>query len=199
MQLQKETIPDKPVPIFLERFILPVFSGAVVVIAVANPMRWDPIQRTSGAGFIICLALFVSHTVQLRASAKIIESSSQQQSNPQKPDTQQPSPPQKPSPSPPVQQNSRGANSPNTNIIGNNNTVTNTITIKEPPPQPPKLRFKDQSALVYFSSRVHQRRPRPSPLQSPICNIHRGSRHSIFRVRLVRTLRFRCQTEIRCS
>ena len=165
-------------------------------------MRWDPIQRITGAGCIICLALFVSHTVQLKAgsipSTKITESNSQEQSNAQKPpDTQQPANPQKPSPSPPVQQNSRGANSPNTNIVGNNNTVTNTITINEPPPHPPKLRFKDQSALVYFS--LGSDGGATFSTQSPICNIHRGSHHSIFRAQVVRIFRFLWQMEIHCS
>jgi hypothetical protein len=53
-------------PMFLERFMFPAFAGAVVLIAVANSMRWDPIQRITGAGCIVCLALFVSHTVQLK-------------------------------------------------------------------------------------------------------------------------------------
>jgi hypothetical protein len=60
---------------------------------------------------------------------------------------------QEPPKPPPIQQNSKGANSPNTNVTGNNNTVTNNITIKPPevhapPPQP---RFRENtSGTVYF-------------------------------------------------
>jgi hypothetical protein len=70
-------------------------------------------------------------------------------------DTHQPPAPQKPAAAPPVQQTSQGANSPNTNttITGNQNTVTNNITVN--PPVPPKLAFKDETDVVSFSLGEH--------------------------------------------
>jgi hypothetical protein len=135
-----------PVPIFLEKFILPVFVGAVILLAFSNPMRFDPTQRVTGAGAIIFAAFFVSHSLHKKSdSIKLSDSdrpTTQQQSNPQKPPT-----------SPPVQQHSQGANSPNTNIAGNNNTVTNNTIVNKPAPQtqPPKLVFRDQTDVVSLS------------------------------------------------
>jgi hypothetical protein len=133
------------VPIFLEKFILPVLVGAVILIALSNPMRFDPTQRVTGAGAIILAAFFVSHSIHKKADQlKLVE--------PNKTDAQQESSAPKLSP-PPAQQNSRGSNSPNTNITGNNNSVTNNITVnpsvaKTPPP---KLTFKDLTDVVSFS------------------------------------------------
>jgi hypothetical protein len=134
------------VPIFLERFILPVCAAAVILIAVTNPMRFDPIQRITGAGALILAAFFVSHSLNMKAnSVKLAESN---QSN-----IQEQSPPQEPPASPTVQQNSRGANSPNTSITGNNNRVSNSITVNPAAAgvQSPKLTFKDQSDVVSLS------------------------------------------------
>jgi hypothetical protein len=51
------------VPIFLERFVLPVLAAVVVGIVVLNPFNLDWPQRASLLGAVICLAYFVGHTV----------------------------------------------------------------------------------------------------------------------------------------
>jgi hypothetical protein len=54
---------NSAVPVFLERFILPVFAAIVIILAVTNPMEFDKTQRITGAIAIIFLAYFVAHTV----------------------------------------------------------------------------------------------------------------------------------------
>ena len=59
---------------------------------------------------------------------------------------------------PDVQQNSKGNNSPNTSITGNNNTVTNKITVNTPaaPTKPPQPKFRENTGdKVYFSLGEH--------------------------------------------
>lgn len=50
-------------PIFLERFVLPLFAGAVILLAIANPMKFDMVQRVTGTLALIFAAYFVAHTV----------------------------------------------------------------------------------------------------------------------------------------
>jgi hypothetical protein len=131
------------VAIFLEKFLLPVFVGAVILIALSNPMRFDPTQRITGAGAFILAAFFVSHSLQKKVDSVTV-------TEPAKSEVQQQSNPTKPTSSPPAQQNSLGANSPNTSINGNNNTVTNNITVKPSAAQTraPQLTFTDQTDVV---------------------------------------------------
>jgi hypothetical protein len=51
------------VPIFLERFLLPLLAGVVILIAVTNPMGFDLTQRITGAVALLCAAYFIAHTV----------------------------------------------------------------------------------------------------------------------------------------
>lgn len=58
------------VPVFLEKFILPLFAAAVILLAVTNPMGFDWRQRVSGSLALILAAYFVAHTVHLSNQAK---------------------------------------------------------------------------------------------------------------------------------
>jgi len=51
------------VPIFLERFILPLFAASVVILAITNPMKFDAAQRVTGTLALIFAAYFIGHTV----------------------------------------------------------------------------------------------------------------------------------------
>ncbi len=50
-------------PIFLERFVLPILA-ALVGIIVINTIKFDSQQRISLSVCIVCLAYFVSHSIQ---------------------------------------------------------------------------------------------------------------------------------------
>jgi hypothetical protein len=156
------------VPLFIERFVLPALAGIVVamLVAVKLPIRFDMIQRISAAGTLICLALFTSQTWYKMTAAANLPAASQppsgqnsspatgQPSNQSSPAPQNPqsSPPQKPPASPPVSQNSKGQNSPNVNVPGNNNTTTVTINSATPPPQlkQPEFKFRNATDIVTF-------------------------------------------------
>ena len=56
------------VPIFVERFVLPVFVALVIILAVTNPMGFDFQQRVSGALGLICFAYFLGHTIHKQKS-----------------------------------------------------------------------------------------------------------------------------------
>ena len=161
-------------PLFIERFVLPVLGGIVVamLLAVKLPMRFDMVQRISAAGTLIFLALFISqtwykHTVSANPPAAREQQGSQnsggqQPSNQNSSPPQNPpaSPPQKPPASPPVSQNSKGQNSPNVNVGGNNNTTTVTINSAAPQTQPPQLKqpefkFRNVTDIVTFSFGEH--------------------------------------------
>jgi hypothetical protein len=51
------------VPIFIERFVLPVFAAVVVLLAITNPMGFDKIQRVTGSMILILAAFFLAHTI----------------------------------------------------------------------------------------------------------------------------------------
>jgi hypothetical protein len=51
------------VPVFLEKFVLPLFATTVVLLAWTNPMGFDTTQRVTGALALIFAAYFVGHTV----------------------------------------------------------------------------------------------------------------------------------------
>lgn len=50
-------------PIFIERFVLPALAAALVLGAIANPMGWDWIQRSSACVAIFFGAIFFAHTI----------------------------------------------------------------------------------------------------------------------------------------
>ncbi len=50
-------------PVFLEKFVLPLFATTVVLLAWTNPMGFDTTQRMTGAITLIFAAYFVGHTV----------------------------------------------------------------------------------------------------------------------------------------
>jgi hypothetical protein len=50
-------------PIFLERFILPLLLAVVMGVCVFNPWKWDLHQRISLSVAAIALAYFVSHSL----------------------------------------------------------------------------------------------------------------------------------------
>ncbi len=51
------------VPVFLEKFVLPLFATSVVLLAWSNPMGFDTTQRVTGAVTLVFAAYFVGHTV----------------------------------------------------------------------------------------------------------------------------------------
>jgi hypothetical protein len=61
------------VPIFVERFLLPLFAGALVALAVTNPMGFDKTQRTTGVLALFFAAYFAAHTIYV-SSHKPVES-----------------------------------------------------------------------------------------------------------------------------
>lgn len=50
-------------PIFLERFVLPILAAFIGIIVI-NSIKLDLQQRMSLSICVICLAYFVSHTLQ---------------------------------------------------------------------------------------------------------------------------------------
>src|SRR6267378_68668 len=56
------------VPVFLEKFILPIFATSVVLLAWSNPMGFDTTQRVTAAATMIFAAYFVGHTVNKNPS-----------------------------------------------------------------------------------------------------------------------------------
>jgi hypothetical protein len=53
------------VPIFLERFILPMLATGVIAVIVLNPFKFDWHQRAGLLLVVAGLAYFVARTVQL--------------------------------------------------------------------------------------------------------------------------------------
>jgi hypothetical protein len=121
------------VPVFLEKFVLPLFAATVVLLAWTNPMGFDTTQRVTGALALIFAAYFVGHTVY-KTSAKGSTAITSPISGPTtQPQSQTKTEPPKTAPTKPrINQKSEGANSPN--IVGNNNTVT-IIPPREPSPE----------------------------------------------------------------
>ncbi len=50
-------------PIFLERFVLPVLATSVITVILFNPFKWDLQQRISAFVLVLALAYFVGHTL----------------------------------------------------------------------------------------------------------------------------------------
>src|SRR5258708_39779522 len=58
------------VPVFVERFMLPLFAGAVIVLALSNPMGFDRVQRITGTIAVIFAAYFFAHTIYKQSQPK---------------------------------------------------------------------------------------------------------------------------------
>jgi hypothetical protein len=59
------------VPVFLERFVLPLFAAAVFATAYTNPMGFDTTQRVTGSLALVLAAYFVAHTAYKEAHPPI--------------------------------------------------------------------------------------------------------------------------------
>jgi hypothetical protein len=53
------------VPVFLEKFLLPLFVTVLVAVAVTNPMKFDATQRITGVLALSFAAYFISHTLHI--------------------------------------------------------------------------------------------------------------------------------------
>jgi hypothetical protein len=51
------------VPVFLERFVLPLLATTLIGVIVINPLKFDGTQQITLAIAIVALAFFVGHTV----------------------------------------------------------------------------------------------------------------------------------------
>jgi hypothetical protein len=54
---------DTAVPVFLERFVLPLLATTLIGVIVINPLKFDGTQQVTLAIAIVALAFFVGHTV----------------------------------------------------------------------------------------------------------------------------------------
>jgi hypothetical protein len=54
------------VPVFLERFVLPLFAAATIIVAITNPMGLDTTERIVGALILIAAAYLVGYEVHKR-------------------------------------------------------------------------------------------------------------------------------------
>src|SRR5258708_36772329 len=107
-------------PIWIDRFGLAVLVAVFVGAVIFNVLKMDWIQKTGLGIGILGLSIYLAQTLHLSNQAKA-DTNTSQQGEPKKPD---------------VQQQSKGANSPN--IIGNNNTV---VISPSSPPRPPQPTF----------------------------------------------------------
>ncbi len=96
-------------PIWVERFAFTVFAAAFFGLVILNTLKMDWVQRTALGVGILGFTIFLAQTLHLSKKVKA-DIDPSQQAEPKKPD---------------VQQSSQGSNSPNTTIIGDNNTVIN--------------------------------------------------------------------------
>jgi hypothetical protein len=56
------------VPIFLERFVLPVLAAATITVIALNPLRFDRQQRISLLVAVLAFAYFVGYTIHKNRS-----------------------------------------------------------------------------------------------------------------------------------
>ena len=57
-------------PVFLERFLLPVTAAVTVMVVFTNPMGFDWQQRMSGGLVLLFAAYFIGHTLHKRNEGK---------------------------------------------------------------------------------------------------------------------------------
>jgi hypothetical protein len=107
-------------PVFLEKFVLPVLATAVIALIVINPLKWDWRQRGSLFLGVMFLAYFVVYTLYNSA----------------------PKPAGTPFAAPFIDQNAKDSNC--SNVIANGQVKIscapaseNTNAPKQPPPQKP--------------------------------------------------------------
>lgn len=98
-------------PIFLERFVLPVLAAGVIAVIVLNPFKFDVHQRVGLLLLVIGLAYFVGRTIQLQNRAETPAQSHAATDGEQAPrHVDDPKPVE---PAPQVEQHSSGPKSPN--------------------------------------------------------------------------------------
>lgn len=51
-------------PVFLERFVLPVLAATLITVIIVNPLKMDWQQRTALIVAVVAVAYFVGHTLQ---------------------------------------------------------------------------------------------------------------------------------------
>jgi urea transporter len=49
-------------PVFLERFVIPILATSVVTVILLNPFKWDWVQRTTLLVGIVFTAFFFAYT-----------------------------------------------------------------------------------------------------------------------------------------
>jgi hypothetical protein len=125
------------VPVFLERYILPVLATATIGIIVLNPFSFDWRQRASLFVAVVALAFFVGHTIHRSGQTPETTQEHRPITAPAPPPVQETAKdttvetPKEVAPI--IHQHSEGPNSPN--IIGSNNQIINT--------EPPARRLSD--------------------------------------------------------
>ena len=72
--MSRETLAERiwwetDVPVFLEKFILPVLATAVTAVVILNPMKFDIQSRFALAIGVIAFAYLASHQIHLRNEA----------------------------------------------------------------------------------------------------------------------------------
>ena len=60
---------ESSVPVFGEKFVLPVLAAAVMAIVILNPMKWDWQSRLALFIGITAFAFLLSHQIHLRNEA----------------------------------------------------------------------------------------------------------------------------------
>jgi hypothetical protein len=60
----RSTVTQCCVPVFQERFLLPVCAAALVAVALVNPMQFDVKQRIYLGTALLFFAAFLAHTIQ---------------------------------------------------------------------------------------------------------------------------------------
>jgi hypothetical protein len=56
-------------PVFIERFVLPILSAIIVVVILLNPFKWDSRQRFSLLIAAIAFAYFCAHSSYRKTQA----------------------------------------------------------------------------------------------------------------------------------
>jgi hypothetical protein len=147
------------VPIWVEKFALPVLGTAIVGLVIFNVLKMDWIQKTGIALGIFGFSLYLSQTLHLFNKAKT-DANPSQLGEPKKPE---------------VQQSSQGANSPN--VAGDRNIVGNTIIIQ------PETRKKPEAPTTPSDAKPVEQ-PFAFQEQTPdvfTVELYRGSRAEISR------------------
>ena len=57
-------------PVFLERYLLPITAGLTIIVVFTNPMKFDWTQRISGGLALVFISYFFAHTVYLNNAAR---------------------------------------------------------------------------------------------------------------------------------